>query len=260
MDLSTGYLLLEEVAEDRTYATWKILLEERLKGLGTGVLYLVSDRAKALNQLAEQGLECLSMPDFFHVVHDIIKSYSLALGRHRRHAHQALKHAQEALARCQEQPHAGQDAPEAMMVVAARLTTTAVQGVDGIAQLRRSRGGWYDTSLALFQATVPGPLRNRVIAYRGPASTTETKTPSRPMPLKSLGVPPCVDTVAGGSCHTCSSVSSHWAKRSWSCGRKVLHGLLARTSSNEITSAALMGDASYSRMKWCSPADYKGSL
>jgi hypothetical protein len=119
MDLSTGYLLLEEVAEDRTYATWKMLVEERLKGLGTGGLSLVSDRAKALIQLAEQGLECLSMPDFFHVVHDLIKSYSLALGRHRRHAHQALKHAQEALARCQEQPHAGHDAPEAMIVVAA---------------------------------------------------------------------------------------------------------------------------------------------
>jgi hypothetical protein len=36
LDLSTGYLLLEAVAEDRTYATWKTLLEERLKGLGTG--------------------------------------------------------------------------------------------------------------------------------------------------------------------------------------------------------------------------------
>jgi dihydroxyacetone kinase DhaKLM complex PTS-EIIA-like component DhaM len=32
MDLSTGYLLLEEVAEDRTYATWKALVDERLKG------------------------------------------------------------------------------------------------------------------------------------------------------------------------------------------------------------------------------------
>jgi hypothetical protein len=49
MDLSTGYLVLEEVAEDRTYATWKVLVEERLKGLGTGVLSLVRDRAKALN-------------------------------------------------------------------------------------------------------------------------------------------------------------------------------------------------------------------
>jgi hypothetical protein len=72
LDLRTGYLLLEEVADDRTYATWQALVEERLKALGAHVLYVVSDRAKALGQLAETGLECLSMPDFFHVVHDIV--------------------------------------------------------------------------------------------------------------------------------------------------------------------------------------------
>src|SRR2546430_12413283 len=99
MDLSTGYLLLEETAEDRTYATWHALVEERLKALETHVLSLVSDRAKAFIQLAEQGLECLSMPDFFHVVHEIVKSYSLALGQRLRHAHKELKQAQEALAR-----------------------------------------------------------------------------------------------------------------------------------------------------------------
>jgi Family of unknown function (DUF6399) len=120
MDLSPGYLLLEEAADDRTYATWKTLVDERLKGLGTGVLYLVSDRAKALIQLAEQGLGCLSMPDFFHVVHEIIKSYSLALGRHLRYAHQELTTATEALARLQGRPHAAQDASEAQALVAAR--------------------------------------------------------------------------------------------------------------------------------------------
>jgi hypothetical protein len=75
MDLRTGYLLLEEAAEDRTYATWKAVVDARLTALGTGVRYLVSDRAKALIQLAEQGLECLSMPDFFHCMHDLVKSY-----------------------------------------------------------------------------------------------------------------------------------------------------------------------------------------
>jgi len=114
-DLATGYLGLEEVADDRTYAMWKALVEERLKDLGTGGLYRVSDRAKALIQLAEQGLECLNMPDFFHVVHTIIKSYSLAFGRHRRQAHQARKHAQEALARCQARLHADHDFPLASL-------------------------------------------------------------------------------------------------------------------------------------------------
>jgi hypothetical protein len=120
LDLSTGYLILETVAEDRTFATWQALLEERLKDLGASVRYLVSDRAKALVQLAEQGLECLSMPDFFHVVHDIVKSYSLTIGRHVRQAQQELTKATEALARRQEQPHTAPDAPEAQALVAAR--------------------------------------------------------------------------------------------------------------------------------------------
>jgi hypothetical protein len=57
------------------------LVDKRLKALGTHVLSLVSDQAKTLIQLAEQGLECFSMPDFFHLVHEIVKSYSLALGQ-----------------------------------------------------------------------------------------------------------------------------------------------------------------------------------
>jgi hypothetical protein len=104
MDLRTGYLLLEEVAEDRTYTTWKAAVEERLKALGTDVRYLVSDRAKALIQLAEKGLECLSMPDFFHCMHDLVKGSALPLARHMRHARQELQKAEEVLSK-----HAGRD-------------------------------------------------------------------------------------------------------------------------------------------------------
>ena len=71
-DVPTGYIVQEEGADDRTYATWKALVDERLKTLGTSVLSVVSDRAKALIQLAETGLECRSMPDFFHLVHEIV--------------------------------------------------------------------------------------------------------------------------------------------------------------------------------------------
>jgi hypothetical protein len=120
MDLATGYLLLEEVAEDRTYTTWKALVDERLKALSTGVLYMVSDRAQALIQLAEHGLECLSVPDFFHVVHDIVKSYSLAISRHLRQAHQELTKATEALVQHQERSHKAPEAPAATAKVAAR--------------------------------------------------------------------------------------------------------------------------------------------
>jgi hypothetical protein len=37
------------------------------------VLSLVSDRAKALIKLARTGLDCLSIPDVFHLSHDLAK-------------------------------------------------------------------------------------------------------------------------------------------------------------------------------------------
>jgi hypothetical protein len=120
MDLATGSLLLEEVADDRTYTTWKAVVEERLKGLGTGVLSVVSDRAKALIQLAEQGLECLSLPDFFHGVHELVKSYAFAIGQRWRHAQQALTKAKEVLARRQGLLQAEPAIREARVLVAAR--------------------------------------------------------------------------------------------------------------------------------------------
>src|SRR5919199_7002145 len=54
MDLATGYLLMEEVAADRSFDTWYDRANERLTTFGTEVLYLVSDRAKALIKLAQQ--------------------------------------------------------------------------------------------------------------------------------------------------------------------------------------------------------------
>ena len=89
MDLISGYLLFEEVAEDRTSATWYALVEARLEALGVGVLSLVSDRAKALITLAEKGLECLRIPEVFHRIHDLVKSYSLAICGPLRQARQA---------------------------------------------------------------------------------------------------------------------------------------------------------------------------
>ena len=97
MDLRTGYLLREAVAEDRPYATWKAVVDARLTALGTGVRSLVSDRAKALIQLAKPGLECLSMPDCFHCMPDLVKGSALSLARQVRHARQELTKAEEVL-------------------------------------------------------------------------------------------------------------------------------------------------------------------
>lgn len=98
-DVPTRYMVQEAVADERTDATWKALVAERRQALGPSVLSVVSDRAKALIPLAEQGCECLSMPDFVHLMHDMVQSYALTMARQVRHAHQALAHAEAVLAR-----------------------------------------------------------------------------------------------------------------------------------------------------------------
>ena len=119
MDLVSGYLLFEAVAEDRTYATWHALVQARLEALGVGGLSWVSDRAKALIKLAEKGLECLSIPDVFHLIHDLVKSYSLAMSGRLRQARQALRQAQEHLRECQVSNPSGADAHQAQALVEA---------------------------------------------------------------------------------------------------------------------------------------------
>lgn len=95
-------------------------MDERLKTLGTVVWYVVSDRASALIQLAEQGLTCLSMPDFFHLMPDIVQSYSLALARQVQQAHKALTHAEAVLARHPGLPQPAPGGPEGNAQVTVR--------------------------------------------------------------------------------------------------------------------------------------------
>src|SRR5512145_3324972 len=97
MDLATGYLLMEEVAADRSYDTWFDRANERLTTFGTEVLYMVSDRAKALIKLAHTGLGCPSIPDLFHLGHDLAKGYALCIFGRLRQAKRALEQAQQRL-------------------------------------------------------------------------------------------------------------------------------------------------------------------
>ena len=86
---------------DSSYDTWYDVVSTRLKTLGTGVLYLVSDRAKALVKLAQKGLGCLSIPDLFHLSHDLAKGDSLSIFSRLRQAQQALVRARQRLERLQ---------------------------------------------------------------------------------------------------------------------------------------------------------------
>src|SRR5262249_49586842 len=97
MDVATGYVLMEEVAVDRSFATWFDQANARLTTFGTEVLYLVSDRAKALIKLAHTGLGCPSIPDVLHLGHDRAKGSSLAIFGRLRQAKRDLEHAKQCL-------------------------------------------------------------------------------------------------------------------------------------------------------------------
>ena len=119
MDLVSGYLLFEEVAEDRRSDTWHALVEAQLEALGAGVLSLVSDRAKALITLAETGLECRSVPAVLHLIHALVKSYSLAMCSRLRQARQAVSQAQEPLSQCQASHRSGAEVQQVQALVEA---------------------------------------------------------------------------------------------------------------------------------------------
>lgn len=122
MDLATGYVLMEEVAADRSYATWYDRVNARLTTFGTEVLYLVSDRAKALVKLAGTGLGCPSIPDLFHLSHDLAKGYSLCIFGRLRQAKQALEQAKQGLEKLQKN---AQVKPEQVVQAQSRVATCA---------------------------------------------------------------------------------------------------------------------------------------
>ncbi len=130
MDLHSGYILLEEVAEDRTYKTWKALVDQRLETLKCGVRYLVSDRAKALIQLAEKGFGCLSIPDFFHLVHELVKSYSLSIGRQLKQAQKALEKAEAVLEKARRR--SPEDCDDALAISEVEVCRQEVERWEGV--------------------------------------------------------------------------------------------------------------------------------
>ena len=94
MDLSSGYLLLEDISQDRRFDTWFEKAIPRLKDLGIDVNHAVSDRAKALIKLAITGFDCPSGADLFHAQHDVSKWLGATLGRRHEQAktrHEAAK-------------------------------------------------------------------------------------------------------------------------------------------------------------------------
>jgi hypothetical protein len=134
MDLATGYVLMEEVATDRSFDTWYDRANNRLTTFGTEVLYMVSDRAKALIKLAHTGLGCPSIPDVFHLGHDLAKGYALCIFGRLRQAKRDLDHAKQRLETVQKHAQGDQTQVEQAQarVVACTTSVTHWQGVSSV--------------------------------------------------------------------------------------------------------------------------------
>jgi len=97
MDMASGYLVVEEEADNRSYETWKITCESRLEQLGLKVRHFVSDRGKSLIKLATDFLKCRPGADLFHAQFDISKWLGRSLNGKLGRAYKTLKDAEKKL-------------------------------------------------------------------------------------------------------------------------------------------------------------------
>ena len=81
MDLRSGYLLLEDVSDDRCFDTWYEKTTPRLESLGLEVNHVISDRAKALIKMAVTGFKCESGADVFHAQQDVSRWLGARIGK-----------------------------------------------------------------------------------------------------------------------------------------------------------------------------------
>jgi hypothetical protein len=100
LELSSGYLLVEEEAADRSYETWAAKAQARLTHLGLRVRHFISDRGKSLIKLATASLGCGAGADLFHAQYDISKWLGCALHGKVGRACKRLKEAEAKLASC----------------------------------------------------------------------------------------------------------------------------------------------------------------
>ena len=80
-ELASGYLLTEARCEDRSYETWTREIQHGWSQAGWQCHFMVSDRAKALINLATDGLGCVSVADLFHALRSLGQPIGSALGR-----------------------------------------------------------------------------------------------------------------------------------------------------------------------------------
>jgi hypothetical protein len=147
MDVVSGYLVLEEAADNRTYATWQERVQAAVTRVGLELRYIVSDRAKAWIKLALKGLGCPSVPDLFHALRDLAKVMGVSLGLKLAQVEDKLTHAQQQLRVLEAKGH---DTPVQQQLLA---------HLSAQAEVRRADPATYQSTLQqASQAVHPFPL------------------------------------------------------------------------------------------------------
>ena len=103
MDISSGYILLEDMSQDRRFDTWQEAVSKRLEELGCEVRLFTSDRGKALIKLALEEFGCEPGADLFHAMQDLSRWQGLEFHRKLEKAKKAVQDAEAKLAQLDEQ-------------------------------------------------------------------------------------------------------------------------------------------------------------
>ncbi|MCP3924550.1 MAG: hypothetical protein GY714_18405 [Desulfobacterales bacterium] len=81
MDLSSGYIFVEEESESKSYDTWYEKAKKVADRFKIKFAFFVSDRAKQLIKLAVQGFKCSSIPDLFHTSNELAKQFGVRMSK-----------------------------------------------------------------------------------------------------------------------------------------------------------------------------------
>ena len=103
LELSSGFILIETAADNRQYDTWQAQAENALPPEKFHCRQMVSDGAKALIKLALKGLGCQWIPDLFHLLWNLGKPFSCAIGRQLGQLNKQLNKVQARLEKAQQQ-------------------------------------------------------------------------------------------------------------------------------------------------------------
>ncbi len=103
MEAVSNYIFIEKFTKDRTAATWKKELEQRLKGSNFQIGTVVSDLCGAITCVTES-IGATHSPDLFHGQYEISKATSASLGSQERAAEKALIKAEEELKKLSKKP------------------------------------------------------------------------------------------------------------------------------------------------------------